>query len=61
MWLVLIGLSMEALCKQPFTEPYDTVEKYMKSLWALLNSHWTRDLITKEKILTIELCSVLHR
>ena len=52
---------MEALCKPTFSESLDSVEKYLKSLWALLCSHWPRDLITREKNLAIELCCVLHR
>jgi hypothetical protein len=58
---MITGLSMEALCKPTFSESMESVEKYLKSLWALLCSHWPRDLITREKDLAIELCCVLHK
>jgi len=52
---------MEALCKPPFSESLESVEKYLKSIWALLCSRWPRELITHEKSIGIELCCVLHR
>ncbi|ODM87690.1 HEAT repeat-containing protein 5A [Orchesella cincta] len=62
---LVFGLGMEALCKQPFSEleggDMETATMFLKSLWALLSSHWPRDVISQEKPLTIELCCVLHR
>ncbi|CAL8143424.1 unnamed protein product [Orchesella dallaii] len=62
---LVFGLGMEALCKQPFSEleggDTETATMFLKSLWALLSSHWPRDVISQEKALTIELCCVLHR
>lgn len=31
--LLALGLSMEALCKPPFSETIEDVEIYMKSIW----------------------------
>lgn len=52
---------MEALCKPTFSESMDCVETYLMSLWALFSSEWARALICEEKLLAIELASVLHR
>ncbi|OXA59612.1 HEAT repeat-containing protein 5B isoform X2 [Folsomia candida] len=60
-FFLVLGLSMEALCKAPFSETIEDVEIYMKSIWALLTSHWTRDVISRDRALTMELCYVLHR
>ncbi|KAF5283589.1 hypothetical protein FQA39_LY17291 [Lamprigera yunnana] len=58
---LLFGICMEALCSTRSTEPIESIVTCLQSLYTLLDSVWTRQLLMVDKSLGIELCNVLHR
>ncbi|RWS17916.1 HEAT repeat-containing protein 5B-like protein [Dinothrombium tinctorium] len=58
---LLFGICMEALCNPKSSEPVSYVIVCLKSLETLFSHLFPRSIIGKDKLLSIELCNVLHR
>lgn len=58
---LLLGICLEALCTPKSTDPLSNVVICLKSLQTLLKHKVLLSLMTQDKKLIIELCSILHR
>lgn len=58
---MIFGLCMEALCSTRTSEKPKNVISCLQSMFTIFDSKWARAQLVKDKILTIELCNVLHR
>ncbi|XP_011297784.1 HEAT repeat-containing protein 5B isoform X2 [Fopius arisanus] len=58
---LLFGICMEALCSPRSSESTQNIETCLNALYTLLDSSWTKQVLTKDSALCIELCNVLHR
>lgn len=58
---LLFGISMEALCNPRSSEPIESTVTCLKALYTLLDSNLAKEIIMSNKLLSIELCNVLHR
>jgi len=58
---LLFGIAIEALCDPKSNEPVSYITECLGSLKALLAHRFTRDILSKDVNLSIELCNVLHR
>lgn len=58
---MIFGICMEALCSARTSEKPKNVISSLQSLYTIFSSEWGKELLVKNKSLTIELCNVLHR
>ncbi|TMW51951.1 hypothetical protein DOY81_002941 [Sarcophaga bullata] len=58
---MIFGLCMEALCSTRTSEKPKNVISCLQSMYTIFDSKWARQQLVKDKVLTIELCNVLHR
>ncbi|XP_049845033.1 HEAT repeat-containing protein 5B isoform X1 [Schistocerca gregaria] len=58
---LLFGICMEALCSPRSVEPLESISTCLQALYTLLDSVWSRQVLTSDEKLPIELCNVLHR
>lgn len=58
---MIFGICMEALCSARTSEKPKNVISCLQSMYTIFDSQWARRQLVKDKVLTIELCNVLHR
>ncbi|XP_075146419.1 HEAT repeat-containing protein 5B isoform X2 [Haematobia irritans] len=58
---MIFGICMEALCSARTSEKPKNVISCLQSMYTIFDSKWARRQLVKDKVLTIELCNVLHR
>ncbi|EDV23758.1 uncharacterized protein TRIADDRAFT_26322 [Trichoplax adhaerens] len=58
---LLFGLCIEALCSAKTVQDPRTVAACLNAIYNLLDSKWTREVVTQDVMLVIELLNVIHR
>nr|CAH7763089.1 unnamed protein product [Callosobruchus chinensis] len=58
---LLFGICMEALCNPQSVERLESILSCLQALYILLDRKYIRELLMSDSLLSIELCSVLHR
>ena len=58
---LLFGLCIEALCSAKTVQDPRTVAACLNAIYNLLDSSWSRELVTQDIMLGIELLNVIHR
>ncbi|XP_021705387.1 HEAT repeat-containing protein 5B isoform X3 [Aedes aegypti] len=58
---LVFGICMEALCSTRTNEKLESVIACLQALYTMFDSKWSRQMLTKNKSLPVELCNVLHR
>ncbi|XP_065086888.1 HEAT repeat-containing protein 5B isoform X2 [Ochlerotatus camptorhynchus] len=58
---LVFGICMEVLCSTRTNEKLESVIACLQSLYTMFDSKWSRQMLSKNKSLPVELCNVLHR